>query len=67
MRGSIICGWACNRSRSPPTLHVPLIYPTSDTSRSVRSNVFVFIDDHATSSGPSSPISSTPPTFLNPL
>lgn len=46
-------------------VHVPLIDLAFDASQSVKDNVSISTDDHATSSGSSSPISSTPPAFLN--
>lgn len=58
---------ARNRSCSPSRVHVPLVNPAIDAGQVVRGSVFVYVDDHATSSGPSSPISSTPPIFLNPI
>ena len=67
VRGPIIRGRVHDRSLSPPRVHVPIIESTSDTSQSVRGSVYVSVDDHATSSGPSLPISGTPLSFLNPL
>ena len=64
MRGSVIRGRARDRSHSPTKVCVPLIDPSSNTSRSVRGSVSVFVDDHATNSRPYSLFVGTLPTFL---
>lgn len=66
MGGSITHGQARERSHSLVGVHIPLVNHGSDAKKSVRDNVFFFIDD-VTESRPSSLVTSTPSTFLNPL
>ena len=67
MRGSLIHGQAYDRSHSLPRFYVPLINTTFGASQSFKGSVYVYVDDHGTSSEPSSPISRTPLAFLDPL